>query len=147
MSDETDLAAWLLEQIAEDERIAREATPGPWMALDSGVVSYDDPGDESGQGVWPVDVTQSNRDRQDRAHIVTWNPRRAIAECEAKRRIIERWRAADESATNAPDYSGGLAHGLEEAIYLLAQPYADRPGWREEWALDDEGRPAMEDGG
>jgi hypothetical protein len=124
----SELAEWLMDQIAVDERVARAATPGPWRALDSGVVSYDDPDDESGQGVWPVDVTQSPRDRQDRKHIAAWDPQRVLADCEAKRRIVEGWRSAHEGFSDD-------ASGWGAAMRVIARPYAGRPGWRREWAL------------
>jgi hypothetical protein len=61
------MAAYLLERIAEDERVAREAVPehpGPWY-----------PGDHSDAAV---------------VHVARWDPDRVLIECEAKRRIVER---------------------------------------------------------
>lgn len=136
------LLAWLEEQIDADERIAREATPGPWLALDSGVVSYDDPDDESGQGVWPVDVAQSSRDRQDRTHIACWDPKRALAECAAKRRVLDR---------HTPNVARGIVRGVRLAdsgkygcsccgrlwpcpdVLDVAVVYQDRDGWHDGW--------------
>lgn len=51
-------------------------------------------------------------------HVETWNPDRVLAECEAKREILDVTRGT---------YSSDLVRRL------LALPYADRPGYREEW--------------
>ena len=56
-----------------------------------------------------------------------WGPDRIRAECEAKRRIVERC-----SAVGALMPSEHLAQGV---LSLLALPYADHPGWREEWRV------------
>jgi hypothetical protein len=54
-------------------------------------------------------------------HIALWDPARALAECEAKRRIVEH---CDH------DMPPGLAASV---LRLLASVYTDRPGFREEW--------------
>jgi hypothetical protein len=106
-----DLAGWLLERIAEDERIANAA------------------GDD------PVDSE----------HQANWTPARVLAECDAKRQIIELHGAVD---ANDPDScrecsDSGWAGAVDghspvdrpcPTLRLLALPYADRPGYREEWA-------------
>jgi hypothetical protein len=49
-----------------------------------------------------------------------------ILECDAKRRIVERWQLGEgdpEDHHPVPD----------EVLQLLALPYADHPGYREEW--------------
>ena len=45
-----------------------------------------------------------------------WRPERILAECEAKRRIVERWRELH------PD-----------VLRLLALPYADHADYQQEW--------------
>lgn len=52
--------------------------------------------------------------------------RRLRAECAAKRAIVEHL---------APEVGRGYATSeqAEGVLMVLAQPYADRPGWREEW--------------
>lgn len=50
------------------------------------------------------------------AHLIHWMPPRVLAEVEAKRRILDAYE----------DETGYL-------LRLLALPYADRPGYREEW--------------
>ena len=56
-------------------------------------------------------------------------PARVLAECEAKRRIVEQ----------ARNYSPELEHGdngewaFDTVLLALALPYADHPDYREEW--------------
>jgi hypothetical protein len=66
-------------------------------------------------------------------HIARHDPARVLVEVEAKRRILDTY----EEATNfyrvhvaAP---AGEVHGLWTAIQWLALPYADQPGYRDEW--------------
>lgn len=73
-------------------------------------------------------------------------PRRMLAECEAKRRIVawcgERERihvpvfASDADAARASEFvPGGLSHPADSVVLrLLALPYADHPDYRPEWA-------------
>jgi hypothetical protein len=61
-------------------------------------------------------------------HAATWGRDRALAECEAKRRIVEEYREAC-SAGWAQELSGGL----NVALRCLALPYAAHPDYREEW--------------
>lgn len=97
-----------------------------------------------------VDVTQ-----QDAAHIARWDPARVLAEVEAKRamlalheRHVQRLPFADLlSPTGQRLYSEyavtcsvcGWASSDPtsacETLRLLALPYADRAGYREEWKL------------
>lgn len=104
MTDKPDLASWLLDQIAEDERVAGDLAADGYPKHGRRVLSV--------QGTleipWP--------DR--------WNPVRVLAECDAKRRIIASFEGLryDE------------AHVLADRVLrLLALPYSDRPGYREEW--------------
>lgn len=66
--------------------------------------------------------------------------RRALAECEAKRRIVEGWRRLDAEDYGEFVVGGGWDPGidyasdaLEHAMRALALPYADHPDYREEW--------------
>lgn len=127
----TDLTAWLLEQITEDERVARAAkdnTAGEWAwrAQDAPVVLYDYSGKRTmGEG----------------AHIAAWDPARVLAECDAKRRIIEVHHAREATGfdRDGEEHSAMVcdACSMEDdpcpTARLLALPYADRPGYREEW--------------
>ncbi|WP_346536961.1 DUF6221 family protein [Micromonospora sp. DPT] len=56
---------------------------------------------------------------------------RVLAEVDAKRRIIDKYELwSDEKF---PDSNGGYASALADVLSMLALPYADRPGYRDEW--------------
>lgn len=70
-------------------------------------------------------------------------PDRTLAECAAKRRIVELfvdqvenygkpWDVPEERLW--PEYGGGYLLGLREAVQHLAVPYATHPDYRPEWA-------------
>lgn len=78
------------------------------------------------------DEAQANRSKADLAmnpnlripaEWVSGVADRVLAECEAKRRIVEH--CEPDPLTKSP--------GDEYVLRLLALPYADRPGYREEW--------------
>lgn len=119
------LTDFLLARIAEDEAGARAASPGPWR-----IAGTDDERDD--EDTWPGDVLAVDgikaaesfalTDRQQFAtagHIARHDPARVLAECEAKRRIVELCDGFDEQG--------------REVRQLLALPYADHPDYREEW--------------
>jgi hypothetical protein len=61
-----------------------------------------------------------------------WTAERVAAECESKRRLIDMYQAILETG----GFVGTLyANAAAPALQLLALPYADRPGYREEWLL------------
>ena len=125
----SDLAAFLLARIAEDEAAARVAV------ADSGLIDAAKRADTAAQGR-----------AADCAHIARHDPARVLAECAAKRRIVEDHRSFDANdwPHNRPRlictrcYDGDNVFG-DEAMYpcltlrALAQPYADHPDFAEEW--------------
>lgn len=157
-----DLAAWLLADdgpIAEDERIAQAAIAGPWewltepdnwggtrtTLISPTVRWYPDvrhpstPPDGyettviSASGLHTegfVDVEEA-----DAAHIARWDPARVLAECAAKRKIIALHAPMTPHRECPTCRENGGNHGNYpcDTLLALAQPYAGRPGWREEW--------------
>ena len=99
------LADFLRARIAADEVQARIAT---------GRLGNEG-ADRSGAWGWWAASPYGGRD-----HIVACGPKRALAECESKRRIVEMAVARDS-------YSDAVLLGY------LATPYADHPDYREEW--------------
>jgi hypothetical protein len=121
MSEHADLLTFLRARLDEDERVAmaaaRAANTDTWidgaegsvlgiggdMHLRGAVNSIDDIG----------------------PHVVRWDPARALAEVEVKRKLL--------------DYAEGLLQDNPEdttprwLAKLLAQPYADHPDYRDEW--------------
>ena len=106
----TDLVAFLLERIAEDEASARRAAEGLAVMNATGLQVM-------GREVYI--------------------PARVLAECDAKRQIVEaaaigldfggqsNW-AYDPYEDHAPEFA-------EFVLAALALPYADHPAFREEW--------------
>jgi hypothetical protein len=61
------------------------------------------------------------------------HPGRILLECEAKRRIVEEWRRAQDEA-EAGDTSGRIAaFAFSLALQHLALPYADHPDYDASW--------------
>jgi len=136
----TDLAVWLLAAIAEDERVAVEASPGPWTYGDIESVAG---GSLYGTDQMVASILWDNEDPRpirrpiyeseadaNGAHIARHDPARVLAECAAKRQIVEL--AWDHFGD--PEFAGGMEYAHEQVVAILAQPYRDRPGWRDEWA-------------
>ncbi|HET6868922.1 MAG TPA: DUF6221 family protein [Solirubrobacteraceae bacterium] len=108
------LASWLLERITEDEAAARKAVPSPWRIDDDGccVFAPEGRGDDVAEMTW-----------DSAEHIARWQPARVLAECEAKRALL-RWYGDGSDVGDGGQF-----------LCLLAVPYADREGFREEWAV------------
>jgi hypothetical protein len=149
----TDLVEFLRAALDEDERVARAATPGPWRweePSDSEWPTYDqslvsDGKADGGEPAavllgWGHDASGIEAEQADRDHIARHDPARVLAEVAAKRAILDRYEAllayAARPYDDHPDPSrrAGYLHALQVVIEGLAQPYAGRPGWREEWA-------------
>ena len=141
-----DLVTWLRAQLNEDERIAR-TVPGPaWEHrqirgdFDESVVfeDYVAVADPEQDVVVFSDVSPAAL-----AFVLRLDPARVLREIDAKRRIVDQcayWneRAARE-AVDPPKYPqpgldlGLLLDAMNPVLRALALPYADRPGFQEEW--------------
>lgn len=122
--DLADLADWLLEQIAEDERRAHE------------VSGKDDLWNGEHLDLWVIDDDYKH-------NTLGITRRRVLAECAAKQRILERHRP--RVAVEGPHEGQlicGSSHGDDEYYAIgwpcadvmdMASVYAERPGYREEW--------------
>ena len=118
-----ELTEFLLARIAEDEETARAADGPRWFHHDK-VVTFEAFGPD---GDW-VDASSpiSVDTRANGWHIVRWSPARVLAECEAKRKIVERYL----ECVGDPNRWGDA---LSPVLDALVQPYADHPDFREEW--------------
>lgn len=131
----TDLATWLLEQITEDERVTREemARRARWQAEQEAAAArgsvntvmylpFDDPG-------------------------APGDPARVLVECDAKRQMFDEIFGFEAKV----DGEWGCCHSPEqiragtcknaqvdeiEGLRILALPYAQRPGYQQEWMPD-----------
>jgi hypothetical protein len=105
-----------------------------WSCPVTGVVNVGDPG---------MDGLLPTGDGPLAQHIARWDPARVLAECDAKRRIIELFRETTEGEDGISDdadflrqmdeIATGRWEALRSVIRLLALPYADHPDYREEW--------------
>lgn len=107
------LTDFLLARIGEDEATAREAI-AERIRVRPDLTSPD------------IEV-----DALDWPSVVAVGGERFLAECEAKRRIVEMWSARFEQADHPT--IGAHATGLGLAIRALAVVYADHPDYDEAW--------------
>jgi len=127
MSDE--LVTWLRTQLDEVEVMARAAaafTAGDrWIADGDEVFGATD----EGAGVATA-ATWSHA-----AHIACHDPARVLAEVEAKRRIVDEHAGYDPKTWRTGDAAYDCTYSTWPCFTMrwLALPYADRPGYREEW--------------
>lgn len=154
-------AVWddLERELDEDERVAREATRGPWTAKradrsvypqeTSVVMGGGDGGwyivpfqGEGGEGIEPDDAEHIAR--QDPAHTLA-RIERERADIAAKRRILEMHADSDfpydpENGPGGYSWTPQCQGCYENApcltVRLLALPDAGHDGWREEWRPD-----------
>lgn len=126
------LVEWLLEQIAEDERIALDDD-------DPDAIDYDSYG-------YHPDGFESE---------IIYSSARVLAECAAKRAIIKEHAPNDDGecrtcllethesgttlpGTHTPSYAQRLQHRTASpypclTLCLVAHAYRDRDGWQPEW--------------
>ena len=118
---------FLLARIAEEEASAREAMgsgSGQWASWNRSwdtSPTRDLAADGARIAALPVSIDE---------HVCRHDPTRILAECEAKRRII------DECTGGLKyDVSCGEGHwgNFENILDILGLPYADHPDYRKEW--------------
>jgi len=117
------LTEFLTARIDEDEAVALAATEGPWHAngkRDDGEWAADGCRIE-GAGIIIYD--ESGHDEDQAAHIARHDPARVLAECEAKRLLLE---------LHGPHGRDTEALPCRE-LAVLALPYADHPDYQPEW--------------
>jgi hypothetical protein len=119
------LTEFLLARIAEDERAAQDAVVERDTIFPNG--AYGTPE----LAMWAEVDTG--------VPCVGIEPDRALAECEAKRRIVEAadraQRSLERRARPATDAISGHVIAFREVVGYLALPYADHPDFRQEWKL------------
>jgi len=58
---------------------------------------------------------------------------RVLSEVAAKRKLLNAYATVADNDINETEYAHGYANALGEAVRLIALPYADHPGYRQEW--------------
>lgn len=115
-----ELVRWLGEQLDTDAAKAQSAKPGPWH-VDGGSVYATHPTDEV------VDYSESA------VHIAEHDPARVLREIDAKRELLSRYEAMAAHVLVMTGVESILSEYRRVILPRLALPYADRPGYREEW--------------
>jgi len=121
------ITEFLLARIAEDEAVAKRVGNAKMYRDDLGRGWIEGP-------LGHVAITDGRRDIPVAEaalldHLGHNMPGRVLAECEAKRRIVElSWHHLGED-----DYGWGMEEAKRQVLVLLALPYADHPDYREEW--------------
>lgn len=131
-----DLVAWLTAQLDEDERLARSAVgvkgwcdelcTGRWRTGPGGVGVEDDE-----YNIIVHDEGMPTAEQSE--HIARHDPDAVLADIAAKRAIVEACR--DDLAQRGDGaLDGEVDRPTWDVLTLLASAYADRPGYRQEWA-------------
>jgi hypothetical protein len=126
-----DFVQWLREQLdaeAEEARAAAEEYGAVWTADEA----MDSVSSDTGADV----VDEPNTPH---AFIAAHDPARALREIEAKRAVLKQYDDAVRVLTiyaepEKATYSATEVTVLSKTLRLLASAYADRPGFRKEWA-------------
>jgi hypothetical protein len=134
------LITWLRAQLDDDERLTRLCGDVPWVADVTGMVHVDPAAIRDNKLAFGHLGYVAGADRNQlgdayRAHIARNDPARVLREVKSKRQIVKECenQAAWESTTGRK-YPATTAWALAvTTLHLLALPYADRPGYRDEW--------------
>ena len=117
--DAPSLAEWLLARVAEDEAGALAATRLPWGAPPGMAVRT-----PTGYKVAPRVQKRANRE-----HIARHDPARVLRACESVRRVVALHREDEPEVCMEDDQVMPCT-----TLRALALRWADRDGYREEWA-------------
>jgi hypothetical protein len=127
-----DLLKFLRDRLGEDERVAQAAAAelgSAWYYDDEFVLARRED-DMVATG------SQDFLDREHGEHIARHDPARVLREIDAKRQVLdwyEQRAAVDSRGEDPDDYENVTGSTLETVVQILALPYADGPGYREEW--------------
>lgn len=111
------ITEFLLARIAEDEAVAVAAEPHEeWISVGK--------------------IEDGGMDTADGEHVARWSPARVMAECKAKRRIVDEHGDDGGFCATCHDYyeHDGIRHPCP-TLLALAQPYADHPDYDPAWSL------------
>lgn len=133
-----ELITWLRDQLDDDGRVAKAAAeslrcgchpgsyPGDWTASDTHVLT--EMHHVAGGEGWPAAIEDEVA-----AYIARWDPARVLAEVGAKRRILDLHAPVIDGTQSSWTWFAGSESASLAIVKLLALPYADRDGYREEW--------------
>lgn len=129
-----ELARWLGEQLDEDGRIARAAAAESEEHWSPGDKNVSDSVNSAEYGSPVVIGPYEYLDWAIREHIAEWDPARALREIDSKRQLLTLHRPyVAEPGQACLGCAGGIEWETCPVVRLLALPYADRPGYQDEW--------------
>ncbi|UXM92517.1 DUF6221 family protein [Paenarthrobacter sp. JL.01a] len=133
------ITEFLQARIAEDEALATKAARGSDGEWHRGHGWMPDEDECRVEGDSIVIYDEGGHDPNQAEHIARHDPARVLAECAAKRAIIELHRrlfAAPHSICNrCTDYTTGDADDYPcDTLCALATIYKDHPDYQQEWA-------------
>jgi hypothetical protein len=138
-----DLITFLRAQLDEDERIAQEAVQygdADWHLNSADNVALSSSLTTGGEQLVPITADRWRHPMIEGsgpvAHIAAHDPARVLRETDAKRKILDEFEQADRYSRTTWGQSNAdqsRARTLGKVVRLLALPFADRPGFREEW--------------
>jgi hypothetical protein len=151
VTDVYDLVAFVRQQLDEEERHAqkdlhvldRATGRGEWTGYYGHNLPYSEVWADGGI-LFRIEGPRHEADVMAVARMVKLGRQRALdrlAEVKAKRQILDEhdsYGGYGERCQTCRDPNDDLAAGAPlpcPTVRLLAQPYAGRPGWREEWAV------------
>lgn len=105
-----------------------EARIGEDEALAVSVIAKCDPDD------WENPAATGNFWPEEVAFWDGVTPYRVLAECAAKRTIIDNWEDPDDIGPLDGDVDAGHVLATDNAVRAIAAIYADHPDYRQEWA-------------
>lgn len=143
-ADTADLVVFLRARLDEDQQAAEAAAwcdDGAKWSVWRGKERYENPfviTDALDTGI--TAVRSESADTESVAeHMARWDPERVLADIDAKRQLIELHQEKQEQGYSS-DFCAECGFGETSQEYypcatlrLLALPYADRPGYREDW--------------
>jgi hypothetical protein len=120
---------FLLARLAEDEAVAKAASPAPWTSRDEdGFYSY---GDFGWYIVGPTGAPETEDSEQGKAdldHIARHDPARVLAQVEALRAVVNR-----PACDDAPDCGDPECAVIVEDRRILAGVHRDHPDFHPSW--------------
>lgn len=117
------LTDFLLARITEDEEVAKAVAEEIRAELARDIYL-------PGQGPDPDDRGMYRASDGNDSPAVVVGPARVLAECAAKRRIVDAQWDADP---NDGDWSSGYLSANDQAVRALALPYAGHPDYDDAW--------------
>lgn len=125
-----DLVSLARYHLDEDERIARAASPSPWVEGGYGDFgwtarseAYLDPTVLDARDLLSIEVSDSERGKADLAHIIRHQPARALRAVAARRRIVDAYAEALRIQDGYKEI--GREEGRREALEMAVRAIVD----------------------